>query len=222
MVIQYDPPVDPKNFSHRAGRTARAGRKGRALVLLAKGREEDYVEFLNLRKIPLQPYPAPPPPLPSSSEEGSSTLSVLRSILLQDRDLHDRSLKAFVSFLRAYSKHEAAFIFRIADLDLGGLATDFGLLRMPGGPEVKIWRKKVEALKGKEGDEGVELPVAWEDAVVDVSSYGFWFPRLKAGKLTGQDSFFLLVLLVGHVLVRFEASRGPTINGTGSLKNGSS
>ncbi|WFD47978.1 RNA helicase [Malassezia furfur] len=43
VVIQYDPPNDPKVFSHRCGRTARAGRTGRAIVLLHEGREEGYV-----------------------------------------------------------------------------------------------------------------------------------------------------------------------------------
>lgn len=43
VVIQYDPPTDPKTFSHRAGRTARAGRKGKGVVLIGKGREEDYM-----------------------------------------------------------------------------------------------------------------------------------------------------------------------------------
>lgn len=43
VVIQYDPPSDPKSFSHRAGRTARMGRKGTAIVLLAQGPEEEYV-----------------------------------------------------------------------------------------------------------------------------------------------------------------------------------
>lgn len=43
VVVQFDPPVDPKAFSHRAGRTARAGRKGRAYVLLCEGREIEYV-----------------------------------------------------------------------------------------------------------------------------------------------------------------------------------
>jgi ATP-dependent RNA helicase DDX55/SPB4 len=42
VVVQFDPPIDPKQFSHRAGRTARAGKKGRAWVLLS-GREADYV-----------------------------------------------------------------------------------------------------------------------------------------------------------------------------------
>lgn len=47
IVIQFDPPVDPKGFSHRAGRTARAGRKGKAYVILCEGRETEYVgQFL--------------------------------------------------------------------------------------------------------------------------------------------------------------------------------
>jgi superfamily II DNA/RNA helicase len=43
LVVQYDAPTDPKVFSHRAGRTARAGRSGRAVVLLNRGREEEFV-----------------------------------------------------------------------------------------------------------------------------------------------------------------------------------
>lgn len=42
VVIQFDPPSDPKTFSHRCGRTARAGRNGRAWVFLV-AREVDYV-----------------------------------------------------------------------------------------------------------------------------------------------------------------------------------
>ena len=43
LVVQFDPPQDPKVFSHRCGRTARAGREGKAVTLLVRGREEDYV-----------------------------------------------------------------------------------------------------------------------------------------------------------------------------------
>ena len=34
IVIQYDPPPDPKTYLHRAGRTARAGAAGLAVTLV--------------------------------------------------------------------------------------------------------------------------------------------------------------------------------------------
>ncbi|KAJ2318673.1 ATP-dependent rRNA helicase spb4, partial [Coemansia sp. RSA 2704] len=52
-VIQWDPPTDPKSFAHRCGRTARAGRSGKALVFINPGSEEAYIDFLSLRKIPM-------------------------------------------------------------------------------------------------------------------------------------------------------------------------
>lgn len=36
VVLQFDPPSDPKSFSHRCGRTARAGKSGRATILLTE------------------------------------------------------------------------------------------------------------------------------------------------------------------------------------------
>lgn len=59
-VIQFDPPIDPKQFSHRCGRTARAGKDGRAWVLLTE-KEEGYagtsrfyfvVSTINLHTVP--------------------------------------------------------------------------------------------------------------------------------------------------------------------------
>jgi len=61
-------------------------------------------------------------------------------------------VKAFVSFVRAYSKHEASYIFRTKDLDLLGVAKSFGLLRLPKMPEFKDLSRD-----------------GWEDAEVDVS-----------------------------------------------------
>lgn len=65
-------------------------------------------------------------------------------------------MKAFVSFVRAYSKHEASYVFRVKDLDLVGLAKSFGLLRLPRMPELK------------ELDRGI-----WQDADVDVGPPSF-------------------------------------------------
>jgi ATP-dependent RNA helicase DDX55/SPB4 len=60
-------------------------------------------------------------------------------------------MKAFVSFVQAYSKHEASYIFRVKDLDLVGVAKSFGLLRLPKMPELKSVDRE-----------------SWEDAEVSV------------------------------------------------------
>ena len=52
-------------------------------------------------------------------------------------DIGMQGVKAFVSFVRSYSKHEASYIFRLQDLDLVGVAKSFGLLRLPKMPELK-------------------------------------------------------------------------------------
>ena len=74
-----------------------------------------------------------------------------------------QAAKAFVSFVRAYSKHEASYIFRVRDLDFVGLAKSFGLLRLPRMPELKDVPKD-----------------GWADADVDVS---FPLPRSSHARI---------------------------------------
>lgn len=184
-MIQYDPPTDPKTFSHRAGRTARAGRGGKAVCLLGEGKEEAYVgqfnmagltrlnlcysDFLSARKIPLLPHGYINEALEETQlaagvdSAATQLLDEIRQIALTDRDLADKAAKAFVSSLRAYTKHEAAFIFRLPELDLASMATAYGLLRMPAMPEVRDWRKRIEG-------EAEPPAVQWADAEVNVSS----------------------------------------------------
>lgn len=146
-----DAPQDPKAFSHRSGRAARAGRQGRATIFLNRGREEYYVDFLKLRKIPMErgnyrlaDGQEKDNLVEVQQEEGEKKMVTervddpsikdfvrsLRDIVKTDRKLHDRSLKAFVSWVQAYSKHEANYIFRLKDVDLDAVATGFGLLKV--------------------------------------------------------------------------------------------
>lgn len=46
LVIEYDPPFSSDDHLHRVGRTARAGREGRAVILLMPGKEEGYIDVL--------------------------------------------------------------------------------------------------------------------------------------------------------------------------------
>ncbi|KAL0091350.1 P-loop containing nucleoside triphosphate hydrolase protein [Phycomyces blakesleeanus] len=153
-VIQVDPPQDPKAFTHRAGRAARAGRKGKATVLLVRGREEVYVDFLRLRKVPLEraPYRLADGTLVDNSSKADSEkepsvavddpsvteiIRTMREVAKTDRDIYDRAMKAFVSWARAYSKHEASYIFRIKDAELARVATGYALLKLPKMPELR-------------------------------------------------------------------------------------
>lgn len=58
-----------------------------------------------------------------------------------------------MSSIRAYTKHEASFIFRLADVNLPALAKSYALLRLPRMPELKDADKS-----------------GWTDAEVDVST----------------------------------------------------
>jgi len=46
-------------------------------------------------------------------------------------------MKALPSYVQAYSKHQASFIFRISGLDILAIAYSWGLLKLPRMPELK-------------------------------------------------------------------------------------
>ncbi|XP_023816439.1 ATP-dependent RNA helicase DDX55 [Oryzias latipes] len=128
-VLQYDPPSRASAFVHRCGRTARIGNYGNALVFLLP-MEETYVNFLSInQKCPLQEMP------PIS--DVVDVLPKVKAMALADRAAFERGMKAFVSYVQAYAKHECSLIFRVKDLDFAALARGFGLLRLPKMPELR-------------------------------------------------------------------------------------
>jgi len=128
LIVQYDPPQDPNVFIHRAGRTARYDQEGDAIVFLLP-KEDTYVEFLKLRGVPLTKRECP-----SNIED---VVTQIRSAALEDRNVMEKGLRAFVSFVRAYKEHHCSYIFRWKDLEIGKLAMEYGLLQIPSMPEVK-------------------------------------------------------------------------------------
>jgi ATP-dependent RNA helicase DDX55/SPB4 len=137
LVVQIDPPSDPKVFLHRCGRAGRAGRKGLSVIFLQPGREEDYVPFLKVRKTPISLLKRPA--ITISDEDAKLVTSKMRKEVLSDRALYDKGQRAFVSWVKAYSKHQASSIFRVADLDWTELGNAWGLVRLPKMPELKKW-----------------------------------------------------------------------------------
>ncbi|KAJ9127620.1 hypothetical protein QFC24_001030 [Naganishia onofrii] len=207
VVVQYDAPMDPKVFSHRAGRAARMGRQGKGIVLLTKGSEEGYIEFLALRKIPLrkQAYIGPTEDQAENDGGESSTAGekasyavdpaadalqlAIQNIVLEDRDLADKAAKAFVSAVRAYSKHEASYIFRLRDLDVFGMGKSFGLLRLPRMPEIRDWKERVAKArerqeKGKAGEDDERLvSSSWQDRDMNWDEFAYVSKTREAQRL---------------------------------------
>jgi len=130
-VVQYDPPSNAQDFVHRCGRTARIGNSGNALILLLSN-ESSYVEFVRInQKVPLEEFE-------EIDIEGVSNLkSRIQKIASRDREIYEKGIRAFVSFIQSYRKHECSLIFQFKELDICKLANGFGLIRLPKMPELK-------------------------------------------------------------------------------------
>ncbi|SCU78703.1 LADA_0A07030g1_1 [Lachancea dasiensis] len=129
LVIQFDPPTSSEMFLHRCGRTGRANRSGKAIAFLNAGREEDYVNFLQVKQIELNEMEA-------NFRPNAEFYNKFKLWILQDRARFEHSIKAYVAFIRYYSKHTASSIFRLRSLDYIGIARLYGLIRLPRMPEI--------------------------------------------------------------------------------------
>lgn len=164
LVVQIDPPTDPKVFLHRCGRAGRAGRKGLSVIFLQPGREEDYLAFLEVRKTPVTSLDLPA--IEITKEDANHVTALIRKVVLADRALHDKAQRGFVSWVKSYSKHQASSIFRITELDWEDLGHAWGLLKLPKMPELKNW----------EGDKTLGLKV-------DLTSYAYRDQRRETLRL---------------------------------------
>ena len=54
-VVNFDVPVDPLIYFHRVGRTARAGRQGKAYSFVSREESGDFARILRMTKAPIQP-----------------------------------------------------------------------------------------------------------------------------------------------------------------------
>ncbi|KAH8232291.1 hypothetical protein KR032_003754 [Drosophila birchii] len=137
-VVQWDPPSTASSFVHRVGRTARQGNEGNALVFLLPS-EDSYVHFLRInQKVELNELTL------EADEEAQAQALELPAVLQKlhrlqaaDKGVYDKGMRAFVSHVRAYTKHECSAILRLKDLDLGKMGTAYGLLQLPRMPELK-------------------------------------------------------------------------------------
>ncbi|KAH0563389.1 hypothetical protein GP486_002049 [Trichoglossum hirsutum] len=169
FVIEYDPPFSKDDHLHRVGRTARAGRSGRALIYLLPGDEEGYIEILkesyrdggrglrrsNTDELLKKGFGSPGIGSGKDWEEKATEwqLEVERWTLEDPKHL-EMARRAYQSHVRAYATHVAAErnIFDIKNLHLGHLAKAFALRDKPGSIKISGARGGKETTKAGRQD----------------------------------------------------------------------
>ncbi|KAI8631929.1 DEAD-domain-containing protein [Xylariaceae sp. FL1651] len=135
LVIEYDPAFSVDDHTHRIGRTARAGRHGKAVLFIQPGCEEGYIGLLNsASSVAPQSYESSlqkgfftPITLPKSDNESDATtlisekqspnsraealqLHLEQRLLAAEKEgsqskLLNSARQAFRSYIRAYATH---------------------------------------------------------------------------------------------------------------------
>ncbi|KAL8946375.1 MAG: hypothetical protein Q9222_007216, partial [Ikaeria aurantiellina] len=159
LIIEYDPPFSSDDHLHRIGRTARAGKEGRAVIFLMPGSEEGYVDILRqgyrdgigrglvrndaediLKKGFGNAEAALAVDQTSVQAGGWSEraeqwqLDAERWVIDDKTKAKEMARRAFVSHVRAYATHVAKerAMFDVKSLHLGHLAKAFALRERPG------------------------------------------------------------------------------------------
>jgi ATP-dependent RNA helicase DDX31/DBP7 len=172
-VIEYDPPFSADDHLHRVGRTARAGKDGRALIFLLPGDEEEYVSIL------ASGYRDGKKSLTHNTaedllrkgfggtgrewEERATELQLeVERWTLDSPKYLEMARRGYQSHIRAYATHVAneRHIFNMQTLHLGHLAKAFALRDKPGSIKVPGLRpakmtkadRSVAARKAKRGE----------------------------------------------------------------------
>ena len=139
LVVQVGLPADADSYTHRVGRTARAGKDGRAIILLTQS--ESFFLTVN-PKFKIQPYPASNKILSDTSAAEKIT-NALQGI---DPKSKQKAYAAYLGFMKAFAKR-----MQLDNTGLVKLANQFALEGMLCDELPEMERKTV----GKMGLKGV-------------------------------------------------------------------
>jgi ATP-dependent RNA helicase DDX31/DBP7 len=174
LVVEYDPPFSKEEHLHRIGRTARAGRDGRATIFLLPGCEEGYIDILKegrqdggiglvrhvandlLRKGFVMKDDHGREKEGGWEERATEWQLDIERWMLDSPKMLEMSRRAFQSHIRAYATHVAAErqIFDMKQLHLGHLCKAFGLRDKPGSINVPGLRQNAGTVKSERQKSG--------------------------------------------------------------------
>ncbi|KAF7684147.1 putative ATP-dependent RNA helicase ddx18 [Astathelohania contejeani] len=115
-IVQYDPPLSEREYVHRIGRTARAGKKGIAILFLHSF-EISFIDKLNEIK--------------EKKFESKDITKKLFKLIEQNYYLRGLAINALKSYIHAYKGHPLKENFDISNLNIENVAKSFGFQRLP-------------------------------------------------------------------------------------------
>jgi len=163
-IIQFDPATDPKEYIHRVGRTARAGKKGKALLFLLP-EELGFLKYLKHAKIPLNEYEFPQNKIAKVQDK-------LEKLVQKNYYLHKSAREAYRSYLQGYAQLGMKHVFDVHKLDMLSVAKSFGFTNPPR-VHLKISLKATKKLGGRGKDNN-------KHGITEDNPYG-------GGKKTGRQ-----------------------------------
>ena len=95
LVVQVGLPMDADAYTHRVGRTARAGKDGRAIIILTE-RESFYLKVNP--QFPIQPYPASSTVLQSLTTTNTIDVAVRNA----DPKSKQKAYSAYLGFMKSF------------------------------------------------------------------------------------------------------------------------
>jgi len=139
-IVQYDLPQDAREYLHRAGRAARLGQMGQAVLFLQPS-EQPFLQLLRAagvtpRELKFASLQAAL--CPSGSRRDIYILEValqkqLEQTVSERAFLQEAASAAYQSYLRGYAAHSKVIkrLVHVGQLHLGHLAKSFGLREQP-------------------------------------------------------------------------------------------
>ncbi|KAG7705686.1 hypothetical protein KL930_003558 [Ogataea haglerorum] len=209
-VVQLDCPEDVATYIHRVGRSARAGRAGKSLLMLTPSEEGPFVKRLESKKIV-------PKKLNIRNSKKKSIRDQIQSLCFKSPDLKYLGQKAFISYVKSVYIQKDKEVFDVKQLPLDEFAKSLGL---PGTPKIKMVGGEEELAKQKQKKNASRqlslLAKADENGEVEAkktrTKYDKMFERQNQGVLsehylklnvdaqTEQDDDFLAVKRKDHEL----------------------
>lgn len=142
LVLQVGLPADADSYTHRVGRTARAGKDGRAILLLTEA--ESFYLKVN-RQFPIQPYPASD----KIVNDTTSSRKISDALRRMDPKTKQKAYSAYLGFMKVFLNK-----MQMNAADLVQMANTFALKGMESG-EVPEMEKKTIGKMGLKGVPGI-------------------------------------------------------------------